>query len=158
MRTIHIFSESTGRYLRTIEASDPVTDKDGNIVFGRLAPNMTETPLPELESGQYARWTGAGWEAVDIPQPETATAPTEEERWASLSAEEKAQEIRDKRDDLIDSVMWRVERYQTQTALGVDTTDSESQYRAVLTYLEALRNVPEQTGFPDTVEWPVLDA
>lgn len=158
MRTIHIFDTATGRYLRTIEASDPVTDKDGNIVFGRLSSNMTETPLPELESGQYARWTGAGWEAVTVPAPTPVTAPTEEERWASLSAEEKAQEIRDKRDDLIDSVMWRVERYQTQTALGVTTTDTEEQFKMVLTYLEALRNVPEQAGFPDTVEWPVLDA
>lgn len=50
--------------------------------------------------------------------------------------------------------MWRVERYQTQTALGVTTTDSETQYRAVLAYIEELRQVPEQAGFPDVVEWP----
>ena len=157
MRTIHIFDEKTGRYLRTIEASDPVLDKDGNVIFGRLAPNMTETPLPELTDSQYARWNGSAWEAVDIPQPEAVTVPTEEERWASLSAEEKAQEIRDRRDSLIEQVMWRVERYQTQQALGVDTTDTEEQYRSVLQYIEELRNVPEQTGFPDSVDWPVLE-
>lgn len=157
MRTIHIFNEDTGRYLRTISASDPVTDKDGNIVFGKLSSNMTETPLPTLEANQYARWNGSAWEAVDIPQPDPVTVPTEEERWASLSAEEKAQEIRDKRDSLIDSIMWRVERYQTQTALGVTTTDTEEQYKKVLTYLEALRNVPEQIGFPDSIDWPVLE-
>ena len=50
--------------------------------------------------------------------------------------------------------MWRAERYQTQTALGIATTDSEEQYRAVLAYLEQLRQVPEQAEFPDTVEWP----
>lgn len=46
----------------------------------------------------------------------------------------------------------------TQTALGVSTTDSETQYRAVLEYIEALRQVPEQSGFPDTVTWPTLTA
>lgn len=50
--------------------------------------------------------------------------------------------------------MWRVERYQTQTALGVATADSDDNYRAVLAYIEELRQVPEQAGFPESVEWP----
>lgn len=52
--------------------------------------------------------------------------------------------------------MWRVERYQTQLALGVATVDSEEQYKAVLAYIETLRQVPEQAGFPDSVVWPTL--
>ena len=87
---------------------------------------------------------------------DTPHIPTEEERWASLTSDQKAEEVRAKRDGLIDDIMWRVERYQTQTALGVTTTDSETQYHAVLAYIEALRQVPEQEEFPDSVVWPNL--
>ena len=73
-----------------------------------------------------------------------------------LTTAQRAEEIRSKRDGLIDNIMWRVERYQTQTALGVSTTDSETQYRAVLASIEALRQVPDQASFPDEVEWPTL--
>ena len=96
------------------------------------------------------------WELVEDPKPVEVALPTEEERWASLTPAQRAEEIRSKRDGMIADIMWRVERYQTQTALGVPTTDSETQYRAVLAYIEALRQVPEQASFPDEVVWPTL--
>lgn len=156
MRTIYIFELSTGRYLRSIQASDPIKDANGNIVYGKLASDMTEVTPPECPEGHHLRWTGSAWETVADPIPENPHIPTEAERWASLTDEQRAEEIRSKRDGLIDDIMWRVERYQTQTALGVPTTDSETQYRAVLAYIEALRQVPEQAGFPDEVVWPTL--
>lgn len=156
MRTIYIFELSTGRYLRSIQASDPIKDANGNIVYGKLASDMTEVSPPVCPEGYWLRWTGTAWELVENPKPVEVALPTEDERWASLTTEQRAEEIRSKRDGLIDDIMWRVERYQTQKALGVTTTDSEEQYRAVLAYIEELRQVPEQASFPDEVEWPTL--
>ena len=72
--------------------------------------------------------------------------------------EQTAAEVRAERDRRIDAVRWRIERYQTQEAAGVATTETAEQYQALLMYIQALRNVPEQDGFPDNVVWPTLDA
>jgi len=156
MRTVYVFDKRTGNYLWSQSIPDRIYDHAGKCTWDGLNDNMTETAPPECPAGHHLRWNGTEWETVADPVPETPHIPTEEERWASLTPEQKAEEVRAKRDDLIEDIMWRVERYQTQTELGVTTTDTESQYRAVLAYIEALRQVPEQAGFPDTVEWPTL--
>lgn len=68
--------------------------------------------------------------------------------------EEKAAEVRAERDRRIDAIRWRIERYQTQAAAGLETTDTAEHYKAILLYVQALRDVPEQEGFPDAIEWP----
>lgn len=72
------------------------------------------------------------------------------------SPEEKAAEVRAERDRRIDAIWWRIERYQTQSELGVETTDSEDTYKNILQYIEDLRNIPNQEGFPKDVVWPEL--
>ena len=67
--------------------------------------------------------------------------------------EQKAAEARAERDRRIEAIRWRIERYQTQAA-GLETTDTAEQYREILLYVQALRDVPEQAGFPDAIEWP----
>lgn len=69
----------------------------------------------------------------------------------------KAAEIRAERDRRIDAIRWRIERYQTQLAAGLPTTDTAEQYQALLMYVQALRDVPEQAGFPNIIEWPVIE-
>lgn len=69
-----------------------------------------------------------------------------------LSAEKRAE-----RDRRIDAVRWRIERYQTQKAADLPTTDTAEQYQALLIYVQALRDVPEQAGFPNIIEWPVIE-
>lgn len=71
--------------------------------------------------------------------------------------EQRAVEVRAERDRRIDAVRWRIERYQTQTAAGLETTETAEQYQAVLMYIQALRDVPEQAGFPDNIVWPELE-
>lgn len=71
--------------------------------------------------------------------------------------EQRAVEVRAERDRRIDAVRWRIERYQTQAAAGLETTETAEQYQAVLMYVQALRDVPEQEGFPDTIEWPEIE-
>ena len=68
--------------------------------------------------------------------------------------EQKEAEARAERDRRIDAILWRIERYQTQLAAGLETTDTEEHYKAILLYVQALRDIPEQVGFPDAIEWP----
>lgn len=69
-------------------------------------------------------------------------------------AEQKAAEARAERDRRIEAIRWRIERYQTQEVAGLETTDTAEHYKAILLYVQALRDVPEQEGFPDAIEWP----
>lgn len=68
--------------------------------------------------------------------------------------EQKSAEARAERDRRIDAIRWRIERYQTQEAAGLETTDTAEHYKAILLYVQTLRDVPAQSGFPDAIEWP----
>ena len=68
--------------------------------------------------------------------------------------DQKEAEARAERDRRIEAIRWRIERYQTQDAAGLETTDTAEQYKAILLYVQALRDIPEQAGFPDAIEWP----
>ena len=68
--------------------------------------------------------------------------------------EQKKADVRAERDRRIDAIRWRIERYQTQEAAGLETTDTEENYKAILLYVQTLRDVPAQSGFPDAIEWP----
>lgn len=72
------------------------------------------------------------------------------------SDEELAAQIRSKRDALIDKVEWRIQRYQQQSALGIETTDSAEAYAAILAYVQELRDTTKQDGFPKEVVFPEL--
>jgi transcriptional accessory protein Tex/SPT6 len=76
-----------------------------------------------------------------------------EEEYAFLKREESVSAIRDIRDQKIEAVEWRVRRHQDEVALGLTPTENIT---PVLLYMQALRGVPQQQGFPDQIEWPVL--
>ncbi len=65
----------------------------------------------------------------------------------------KAQ-IRQRRDFLINSVEWRVRRFQDELALGLEPTED---IIPILEYIQALRDVPQQENFPHDVVWPKLE-
>ena len=70
------------------------------------------------------------------------TAPT---------TEQLANTARAKRDQLIESNRWRIERHNDELALGIEPTEP---LEPLLQYTQALRDVPQQEGFPESVEWP----
>lgn len=70
--------------------------------------------------------------------------------------EQKAAEARAERDRRINAIRWRIERYQTQEAAGLETTDTAEQYKEILLYVQALRDVPAQKEFPENVTWPKM--
>jgi len=93
-----------------------------------------------------AEWVLRGdeleWLSTDIPQPSDAEIEAEVAR---LIAEQPAKEARTKRDRLLTESDWVTIR-ATDTGTAVPT---EWQ-----TYRQALRDITEQTGFPENIEWP----
>ena len=60
---------------------------------------------------------------------------------------------------LIDAVYWRIQRYESQIVLETTTTDSEADYKKILQYVQALREVNHQDAYstdPDSIIWPSL--
>jgi len=67
--------------------------------------------------------------------------------------EEQAREVRSKRDRLIDKEDWRYTRYNSEVRQGLTPSDD---IVALDAYIQALRDIPEQVGFPWEIEWPTL--
>ena len=84
------------------------------------------------------------------------TRKTGDELLSTMTAEEKAEYYRAKRDELLNNVLWKVQRHEQEKTLGIDTTLTDEQYMALLEYIQALRELPQQTGFPDNVVFPEL--
>lgn len=59
--------------------------------------------------------------------------------------------VRAERDAKIEAVRWRIERAKDEAVLGVQLTEP---LEPLLQYVQALRDVPAQEGFPENVEWP----
>lgn len=67
------------------------------------------------------------------------------------TTEQLAATARAERDGLIESFRWRIERHNDELALGIEPTEP---LEPLLQYVQLLRDVPEQAGFPEVVEWP----
>lgn len=125
---------------------DPLETKAAGREIFIMPANSTETKPPEEKDGFKIKWNGSEWIYEGIQ--------TEKEEQREKTQEEKAADVRAERDRRIDAIRWRIERYQTQAAAGLETTDTAEQYKAILLYVQALRDVPAQAGFPDAIEWP----
>ncbi|MBK1970823.1 tail fiber assembly protein [Brevundimonas diminuta] len=98
--------------------------------------------LNEIASGRILS-------ANDDGAPVTVTPP-------APSAEQLAIDARRRRDSEIAAVRWLVERHRDEQALQIATTLTAEDYRLVQEHVQALRDVPEQVGFPHVIDWPVL--
>lgn len=68
-----------------------------------------------------------------------------------LTTEQIAEQVRAERDAKIEAVRWRIERHKDELELGIPLTEP---LEPLLQYTQALRDVPQQEGFPESVEWP----
>ena len=102
------------------------------------------TALQSLAPG--AEWVLRGdeleWLSTDIPQPTDAEIEAEVAR---LIAEQPKKEVRAHRDRLLTETDWVVVKHNE---LGAPIPQEWLDYR------QALRDITEQSGFPDNVEWP----
>ena len=69
------------------------------------------------------------------------------------SDDDLAKEARQKRDARINAIQWRIERYEQQKTLGIKTDDTDDWYKAALSYVQGLRDMPKQKGFPKEIVW-----
>lgn len=75
------------------------------------------------------------------------------------SNDELFSRLRSERDTRINSVLWMRERHAGELELGKETTLTPEQYTALLTYIQALRDIPAQPGAPwdgggELTPWP----
>lgn len=87
--------------------------------------NENNAMIVQEEDGYYIR---------AIPEPST-------EQLAVLKRAE--------RDTAINSIIWRVQRYEQQRDLGIETADSEETYHKILEYIQYLRVLPQSQNFPN---------
>ena len=104
----------------------------------------------EYTDGQPNRpLTSADYDAVVAPFVALWQAEydrLEEERNRPLTPEKKAELIRQQRDDLLS---------ETDYLMMPDYPMSELARENLKVYRQALRDVPEQPGFPNSVVWPI---
>lgn len=62
-----------------------------------------------------------------------------------VTVAEKKQNVRNVRDNYINTIEWRVSRYRDQVELGIETTDTEETYLEILQYMQYLRDYPESS-------------
>ena len=118
------------------QVSFPKTVPDNILAEYSVFP-VTEIPKPEydpqsqyLQQSEYYQ-TEAGWQFHYTVE--------------QLPLEQVAQTVRHDRDRLLEASDWIVSRsYERQQPVP----------EAWATYREALRDIPEQSGFPYTVQWP----
>lgn len=90
---------------------------------------------------------GFTWVAVE-KSPESIG---EDDEYGKPTIEQLADTARYHRDRLIELVRWRIERHRDELALGSEPTEP---LEPLLQYTQDLRDVPQKTGFPESVEWP----
>lgn len=94
----------------------------------------TEARNWAVANGYTMQKVEGGYQIVEVP---------------SASFDELCASKRAERDRAIEAVIWRVQRYEQQKQLGIQTTDSESTYNKILQYIQTLRDLPNMLGFPN---------
>lgn len=104
--------------------------------FDPVTQTVSQADVPVLEGGQWVRkWTVADKSAEQI----------------AAEAGRKAAAVRAERDKLLAESDWVVTKAVEQNAqdgLGIQVP------QVWLDYRQALRDIPQQPGFPDNVTWP----
>lgn len=98
--------------------------------------------LAGMQAGKIVSIDG-GFAVIDPPKPEELEPETAKP--PSPTTEEKATQVRLQRDALLSSCDWVVVRSQE---LGEPVPEAWADYR------QALRDVPQQEGFPTDIAWP----
>lgn len=98
--------------------------------------------------GAFAGDAQPPYGAIEVPAPiDIVPAPVLVPGLASLE--------REWRDAELSSVMWMRERHRDQKEIGGSTTLSDDQFAELLVYMQALRDWPQSSDFPDIEKRPV---
>lgn len=69
------------------------------------------------------------------------------------TVEQQANSVRKKRNSLIEEITWRKERYYDELSLDIAPTED---IIPILKYIQSLRDITEQEGFPTNVTFPEI--
>ena len=112
----------------TIADQDPLDSTNWLIPAG-----CVEIAPPTMTDSQFATWNGTEWVVEDIPVVEPNPEP----------------------EPIAPEVLVRAERYELlETSDWTQVDDSPVDKSAWATYRQLLRDVPQQSGFPNTISWP----
>ena len=75
----------------------------------------------------------------------------EGDKYGKPTTEQLADTARYHRDRLIETVRWRIERHRDELELGSEPSEA---LEPLLQYTQALRDVPQQEGFPESYSIP----
>ncbi len=124
-------------YILKRSSTDYVIDCDAQ---GRGGYNVVP-----IELDPHNKYTIEDVEAYLIEHPEMLLNAS------SIETEHLISQAKSQRDSLISSVEWRRTRYQDEIALGLEPTEP---LQPILEYIQALRDITKQEGFPETINWP----
>lgn len=122
----------------TQEYTGPVNAWEDQLTPGEflIPAHATFTEPPAPIEGKRIVWNGTAWTQVNIPTPPAPPVPTTEQLAATARGE---------RDSKLYQSDW------TQLPDVPLTSGVKAQWA---TYRQALRDVPQQPGFPATITWP----
>ena len=142
--------------------------------YGLLPNNATYT-VPTLKKGFVPRWTGEKWGQVEDHKGKSGYVNGQQHEikeygplpdgWSDTPSPPTHEELFDRlrilRDARISAVLWMRERHADELELGKVTTLTPEQYTELLTYIQALRDLPAQHGAPwdgggELTPWPEL--
>jgi hypothetical protein len=69
----------------------------------------------------------------------------------AIDTEQLISQVKAQRDYLISQVEWRRSRHNDEVSLGLEPTEP---LLPILEYIQALRDITKQEGFPKTINWP----
>lgn len=132
----------------------PTTSGDVQLCLAEInATWASENCAPDMSS--YTALS-TGWRG-------TGDCPTEsaiETAWVTVNASKQMDKMRAERDVRLQAIMWRVERYNTQIALGETPDDDSTKMTAINQYLQDLRDMPQDNpsvaddAAYDALTWP----
>ncbi len=127
-----------------LEIQTPLDSEFEAVQYHRGRPLLEEPLMMEAEESKYQyaldEWAEAKYMA------ENPIVPV-------LTEEQLGTQVREQRDSLLEEVEWRRNRHNDEVLLGLEPTEP---LLPILEYIQALRDVPQQEGFPEDIEWPAL--
>lgn len=112
--------------------------------------------LRDAEPGKMLARAEASGISPDLLEEIELTPEEYKARFDTISMDPNAllaMSVRQDRDARIQAVRWRIERHQDEILLGLTPTEP---LEPIARYIQALRDITKQDGFPGSITWPEL--
>lgn len=129
LNTLQHLTKKVDKVIKTLDENE----KEIEIKTFDLVPLYTKSDIKEFQDNEVEQaYTGEWYLAGHAPQK---------------PKEEAMKEVQELCSNYINNISWKVERYNTQKELGLETTDTETEYMQILQYMQYCRD------FNKGIEW-----